>query len=434
MKHCLSTSLLLMVAGIALAQPELRGFSRLWSSARARASQVDESSEKLPLEERVMIASRIYRIVSTFFPRLSQEEFDLRYRGYISRILNSDDRREFDLTSMEFVASLHDGHTWFYDKWLDTKYGQPLGFIAYPMEGQWVVMRTVIDGIEAGDVLTQIDGTPMGEFYAANRKYVSASSDRDAGVGFFDTPVIFPEQFTVTLEDGRKVAIDRVHDKKKEEPAPQSEGRWLTPNMIAYIRVPSFHGFDTQGQALEYLHKFHSSKAVILDVRGNPGAGQPTWLQMALMVKPFNTWTVSSSLKGGVLLRNYDMAYPGHSEITTSDAPVRPGTPVYSGRLFLLIDRGCTCACEDFVMPFKTTKRATLVGETTAGSFSFTNFNEFENGMLLNVASIRHTFPDGSQFEGVGISPDVEIHATAKDLKQGRDPVLNKAVELASAR
>ncbi len=51
--------------------------------------------------------------------------------------------------------------------------------------------------------------------------------------------------------------------------------------------------------------------------------------------------------------------------------------------------------------------------------------------MLLNIASIRHTFPDGSAFEGVGITPDVEAHATAQDLKQGRDVVLSKALEIA---
>jgi C-terminal processing protease CtpA/Prc len=39
-------------------------------------------------------------------------------------------------------------------------------------------------------------------------------------------------------------------------------------------------------------------------------------------------------------------------------------------------------------MPFKFSKRAQLVGETTAGSFSSTNFTQFENGMVLNAASV----------------------------------------------
>ena len=59
---------------------------------------------------------------------------------------------------------------------------------------------------------------------------------------------------------------------------------------------------------------------------------------------------------------------------------------------------------------------------------------EFENGMILNIAAVRHTFPDGSQFEGVGIVPDVEVAVTPEDLRAGRDPVLAKALEIAQGR
>jgi len=388
--------------------------------------------EKLPLEERLLIGSKIYRIVSTFFPRLSQEAFDAQYEQYISRIAKTEDRRGFDLSSMEFVAGLHDGHTWFYDDWLDKNYGQPVGFTAYPIDGQWVVVRSAIQSIKAGDVITAIDGTSIEQFFTANRKYVSASSDRDAGSSFFDTPAIFPKQFVLSLDGDRQVVVDRANDKKAEEGTPKTDGRWLIPDTIAYIKVPTFHGIETQAQALQYLRQFHASKAIILDVRGNPGMGEPTALQLSLMSKPYKDWTISSSMKGGVLLRNYDVAYPNHSEIMTSDALITPRDPIYFGSVILLVDRGCSCACEDFVMPFKIAKRAILVGETTAGTFSFTNFNTFDNGMILNVASIRHTFPDGSQFEGVGIAPDVEIHPTALDLKQGRDVVLSKALAMTS--
>ena len=400
----------------------------------AKEAQVEAQTRKLSLQERVLLASKIYRIISSVFPHLSQEKFDQQYREYVSHFLQSDDRREFDLTSMQFVATLHDGHSWFYDEWLEQNYGQPVGFLAYPIDGKWVVVRSQIESVKPGDVITHIDATTIEEFFSGNRKYVSASSDRDAGLSLFDTPAIFPSPFKLRLEDGREIAIDRVHDKKIEQGSPISEGRWLTPNAVAYIKVPTFHGIDTQAQALNYFREFHSAKTIILDVRGNPGTGEPIVLQTALMTKPYKAWTASSSIKGGVLLRNYDMAYPEQSELRTTDAVVTPSAPVYSGRLVLLIDRGCSCACEDFVMPFKVNKRATLVGETTAGTFSFTNFTRFDNGMLLNIASIRHTFPDGSQFEGVGITPDVEAHATAQDLKQGRDVVLSRALEIAGRR
>jgi carboxyl-terminal processing protease len=110
---------------------------------------------------------------------------------------------------------------------------------------------------------------------------------------------------------------------------------------------------------------------------------------------------------------------------------MQPRGAAYSGRLLLLTDRICSCACEDFVMPFKYSKRATLIGETTAGSFSLTRHINFENGMILNIAAVHHTFPDGSQFEGVGIAPDIAVDVTPDDLRAPRDPVLKKALEIA---
>ena len=402
--------------------------------AGVHAQAQAQSSGTISLRDRVLMASKIYRAVSTFFPGLTQSKFDAAYEEYLGRILKLEDRREFDLATMEFIADLHDGHSWFYDNWLDKNYGGPVGFISYPLSGKWAVVRSRLESIKVGDQIVAIDDVPIEEFVARNRKYVSASSDRDAGLSFFDTPVIFPERFSVKLSDGRKVTIDRKSDKKMDEVPAKTEGRWLTQGSVAYVKVPSFHGIETTAQALDYLKEFHDAKAVILDVRGNPGRGEPLALQRRLMDKPYQMWMETNSMKGGMLLRNYSLAYPEHSEMTTSEAVVRPADPVYTGRLILLIDRGCSCACEDFVMPFKVAKRAELIGENTAGTFSFTNFTAFDNGMLLNIAAVRHTFPDGSRFEGVGIGPDVEVQTTVEDLKAGRDVVLTKALEIAGQR
>jgi len=390
-----------------------------------------QTSETISLEERVMMASQIYHVISTFFPGISQEKFDTDYKQYLQAMLRSDDRREFDLASMALVADLHDGHSWFYDNWLDHAYGQPIGILAYPLGGKWTVIRSALDSIHVGDVITAIDSTSIEDFFTHARTYVSASSSRDAGLSLFDTSAIFPEKFTIALADGRKIPIDRANDKKVPPPPEKSEGRWLTEKTIAYIKVPTFHGIETQAQALELLKQFHDAKTLILDVRGNPGLGAPGALQRSLMVHPYKDWMESSSEHGGALLRNYAPSYPEHSTLTISDTVIQPRETAYSGRLTLLIDRVCSCACEDFVMPFKYSKRATLVGETTAGSYSMTRHINFDNGMILNIAAVHHTFPDGSQFEGVGITPDVPIDITPEDLRTGRDPVLKKALELA---
>ena len=96
------------------------------------------------------------------------------------------------------------------------------------------------------------------------------------------------------------------------------------------------------------------------------------------------------------------------------------------------MDGGCISACEDFVEPSKDSGRAILIGETTQGSFVLPIIYDFHNGMSLRIAAKRNYFPDGSEFEGVGIKPDVEVHTTIEGLRNGRDPVLEKALELAS--
>ena len=404
----------------------------LWltlASSRAAA----QSSNDISLLDRVLIATQIYHQITTFYPELDRRQFDHDYHEYLAQILGpSNDRRAFDLASMALVATLHDGHTWFYDTWLDRNYGQPVGFSVYPWERGWVVVSSQLDSVTVGDVIQAIDGTLTQQYFEQSRKYISASSDRDGGTSFFDTPVVFPERFTLTLDGGRKVVIDREHD-KKQQTVPKTAGRWLVAGSVGYIKVPTFHGVETQTAALDYLRQFHDAGTVILDVRGNPGAGDPGMLQRSLMDKPYPMWSEQSAMHGGFLLRAYDIAYPEMSHVSTGDATIRPrGQPVFSGRLILLIDRGCSCACEDFVMPFKIIHRAQLLGETTAGTFSFTNHTQFENGMMLNIASVRHTFPDGSRFEGIGIAPDVEIHSTIPDLKAGKDVVLDRALAIAT--
>ena len=51
--------------------------------------------------------------------------------------------------------------------------------------------------------------------------------------------------------------------------------------------------------------------------------------------------------------------------------------------------------------------------------------------MILDIAAVHHTFPDGSQFEGVGITPDVPVDTTPDDLRTSHDRVLQKALEIA---
>jgi carboxyl-terminal processing protease len=401
------------------------------TAANTRNPSATVVGDTVSVAERVVTASKVYHQVATHFPELSPAEFDKTFASYIADITRAgDDRREFDLRTMALIASLHDGHTWFYDDWLAQAHGQPIGFTAYPLDGRWIVVRSQIALIHTGDVVLAIDGETIATFFDRQRRYISASSERDAATSLFDTPALFPDRFRVHLDDGRDVLVDRAHDVKRATPN-AVEGHWLVPNEIGYLRLSSFHGLDVQGSASTFEHQFHAATTMVLDLRGNMGGGSPRALQQELMDRPYPSWSESSTIQGGPMLRGYDVAHPGTMHVTTGESTITPRGPSYSGRLIILIDRGCTCACEDFVMPFKATGRAVLIGETTAGTFSFTERTQFANGMMLNVSAVRHRFPDGSRFEGVGIAPDIAVVPTAADLRAARDVVLERALRAA---
>jgi carboxyl-terminal processing protease len=81
-------------------------------------------------------------------------------------------------------------------------------------------------------------------------------------------------------------------------------------------------------------------------------------------------------------------------------------------------------------MPFKDNGRATIAGETTAGSSGQPLYKELGDGMRLWVSAKRQAFPDGSQFEGIGITPDIAFEMTGNDVTSENDALLERAMTL----
>jgi carboxyl-terminal processing protease len=408
---------------------------------------------KLVIEERVSTASKVYSLLQVYFSSVkaaSDPSLDVSYKSYLRTVLGTDDRRQLDLATMEFVAQLHNGHTFFWDAWLDKDNQQLLGFVAVPLDGYWVIQTSFLAVLKPGDVIVRIDNTPTETFFQQQQRYIAASSSAAQRHNLFLLPYLFPEQFTLTLDGDRQVTINR---EKIKEPEQKTDGRWLKPNATAYIRIPSFSRPLFEETALDYVRQFQNAKALIIDVRNNGGGVPPKRLINALMNRPYHEWKESTIIRFPLVdldpddeksrnstmepesLRGCKYAPDDHLcslPVTWGGPVVVPSTNAFHGRVILLVDGGCVSACEELVEPFKDSGRATIVGETTEGSSGMPFLYDFHNGMILKIAVKRQYFPDGSEFEGVGIKPDIEIWPTVDSLKNRRDVVLEKALELAA--
>lgn len=101
----------------------------------------------------------------------------------------------------------------------------------------------------------------------------------------------------------------------------------------------------------------------------------------------------------------------------------------YGKPLIVLINEGSRSAKEVAAYVLKKSKRATLVGRTTAGHVLGTSPMRLNEWAMLEIPMVE-VMTDGTRLEGKGVSPDVEVSREYD--ADGKDLFLAKALELAA--
>lgn len=55
-------------------------------------------------------------------------------------------------------------------------------------------------------------------------------------------------------------------------------------------------------------------------------------------------------------------------------------------------------------------------------------------GGSARVCTKKDTYPDGREFVGYGVKPDIEVKRTVQDFIDNKDPVLTKALEYLASK
>jgi carboxyl-terminal processing protease len=171
--------------------------------------------------------------------------------------------------------------------------------------------------------------------------------------------------------------------------------------------------------AAKFIDKFQKHKALILDLRGNPGGYEETLLRM--LGRFFD-----HDVKLGELQRR--------KEKKTLTAKTQ-GQP-FAGRLVVLIDSGSGSAAELFARVIQLEKRGTIIGDVSSGAVMRSILYDHQVGLdvivpyAVSVTDADIVMTDGKSLEHMGVVPDEIKLPTASDLAAGRDPVLAYAASL----
>jgi C-terminal processing protease CtpA/Prc len=165
---------------------------------------------------------------------------------------------------------------------------------------------------------------------------------------------------------------------------------------------------------------------VIFDARSYPRI-EPTDLLVHLTDVPLRPPLLSVPI--GTRPDHRDMRF---ASVTWTLEPQRPRI---RGRCVFLIDERDVSAGETFVGIVEAYHMGDLIGSNTAG----TNGNVYTATQLpgdyqllwTRMKVLKH---DGSRLHGVGYAPNVPVSPTIRGTAEGRDEVLERAIELLRSR
>ena len=200
---------------------------------------------------------------------------------------------------------------------------------------------------------------------------------------------------------------------------------------IAYLRLATFaveQVVEDFNAAFDDLD-LDRLTGMILDLRSNIGGDDRNAYPIAsrLIDRPVlgSTWTTRKYLPAFASWGEPEEWYHGDTLKIEPSAGRR-----YAGPLVVLTGPNTMSTAEDFLVPLDYSGRALLIGEATAGTTGNPVSVSLPGGAILRVCSKRDVYPDGRQFVGTGIEPDITVHPTVAGIRGDRDEVLEKALEV----
>lgn len=180
-----------------------------------------------------------------------------------------------------------------------------------------------------------------------------------------------------------------------------------TNGQVAYVYVP-----NTAGLGHEYFKRYFypqaNRKAVIVDERFN-GGGQLADYYIDHLLKPYQAY--------------WNMRYG--KDLKSPSASIQ-------GPKVMIIDENAGSGGDMLPWMFRKFKVGTLVGKRTWGGLvGILGFPEFLDGGGVTAPNVGIWTKDGFVVENVGVPPDIEVEQWPADVIKGRDPQLEKAIEVA---
>ena len=371
---------------------------------------------------------RYWNIIEYYYPYkdIIEENWDSVLTEFIPKFIETKDELEYKLAVEGLATKIHDPHAMVSDTngTLDKYRGDKYAPIEFGLIENQIVIKNVLPKYEKecklkkGDIVLKINDKDIFEVIKEKSKYASLSKK---------SAIVNRLQYELfaTSKDSMNLTIKRDDNKITQNVKCypdinmfdiDEDSHKLIDKNIGYINP----GELEEGEIDKIMDKFMDTKGIIVDLRYYPSDFIVYSLGKYLMPKEVTfakTSVPNQSVPGEFIL--YEDLKVGSDNKN-----------YYKGKVMILMNERSQSQSEFTVMSLRNAPNAKVIGSDSIGTDGNVASFSLPGGVNTLITGVGIYNPDKSQTQRIGIKPDIYIEPTIQGIKEGRDELLEKAIEI----
>jgi len=304
-----------------------------------------------------------------------------------------------------------------------------LPFVIRKIEGETVIWKVLpgIDMVSAGDIIREIDGVPVA-VVRDSLAALSAGSNASAVDWLVNVRIVRGDEGIVSLRlenDTGEVTVALPRDLDNSDYYAQLERTdpvWQVKQISGYryiiVDMARLLPDDVEDLFNEVFYSY--ADGILFDVRNYPAG---------------SIYDMIPFLYDGPVSLNVlypDLFYPGTFSWRDPELGRGDFSQTFEGDIGILFDERSISHAEFTAMLLEQHRNAVKFGSRTAGADGDVSLIYLPGGVRIGMTGLGIFYPDGSPTQRVGILPDIEVRPTIDGIRQGKDEVMQAAVDYLS--
>jgi C-terminal processing protease CtpA/Prc len=375
---------------------------------------------------------RLWNMAEYYFPsvNITDNKWSDVLCEFIPKFLHTDNVK---WTTVELIAELGDTHSAMSNNPIYSARVLPveLKFI----EGKLVVTDNrkflATDGepvFALGDEIISIEGHTPDYFIDRARRYIAASNEnvllRDAAQL---ASYVSGEKTMVVIErSGKRIELASLtidlenYYKRVDEWNKAKDCYKLLNDSTGYLYAGKYRRED----AAAIMSTLKDTKAIIIDMRCYPSGFMPSAFTGRYFVPQSTPF---------VVMTRPVKELPGYYRENINSLGNK-NEDYYKGVVVVLVNEITQSSAEYQTMAFQAAPNCVVVGSRTAGADGNVSHITLPRNITTLFSGFGVYYPDGTNTQRAGIRIDYYVEPTIEGIRQGRDEVLEKALEIIESR